>query len=116
VAKNRLDFAREYAATDSWTPGKKAEGESNVDYARREAGEMRKALGIAERGPEGIDVVLDATGVEVGSSPRLPSRIMTEFLYPLVIKRFASKREFSSPRLAESLSRSVGQMRPHPLG
>jgi D-xylulose reductase len=69
VSKYRLDFAREYAATDTWSPTKKAEGESNMDYSRREAQEMRKALKITERGQEAMDIVLDATGVEVSFGP-----------------------------------------------
>jgi D-xylulose reductase len=65
VAKERLEFANSFAATDVWSPSKKGEGESNADYSKREAEDMRRTLGIAERGREGIDVVFDATGVEV---------------------------------------------------
>ncbi|EAU84880.1 xylitol dehydrogenase [Coprinopsis cinerea okayama7 len=65
IVPARLDFAKQYAATDSFLPPKPLEGESKVDYSRRNAAALKEALGIAERGASAIDLVIDASGAEV---------------------------------------------------
>ncbi|KAG9006635.1 hypothetical protein FRB94_000561 [Tulasnella sp. JGI-2019a] len=65
IAKTRLDFAKSYAATDIFSPPEKKEGEGPVEYSRRSAELMRKELSLAERGPEGVDVIIEATGAAV---------------------------------------------------
>ncbi|KAJ8519396.1 hypothetical protein ONZ45_g3660 [Pleurotus djamor] len=64
IVPERLEFAKNYAATDVYLPVKPIEGESRLDYSRRNADEMKKQLGIEERGPNGVDLVLDASGAE----------------------------------------------------
>jgi len=61
----RLDFAKKYAATEVYLPPKPEDGESKVDYSRRNAENMKKELDIADRGDQSIDLVLDASGAEV---------------------------------------------------
>ncbi|KAF8592395.1 xylitol dehydrogenase [Ramaria rubella] len=65
IVQSRLDFAKKYAATDIYVPSKKAHDETNLVYSRRNAAEMKKQLGIADRGDKGVDIVVDASGAEV---------------------------------------------------
>ena len=65
IAKPRLEFAKGYAATDIFSPPEKKEGESQVDYSRRSAELMRSELSLAERGPQSVDVIIEATGAAV---------------------------------------------------
>lgn len=62
IVPARLDFAKSYAATDTYLPVKPQEGENPVDYSRRNAEEMKKLLGITDRGLGAIDLVIDASG------------------------------------------------------
>jgi len=64
IVKERLDFALSYAATDVFLPPKPS-GEKNVDFSRRVTEQMMKELGIEQRGPKAIDLVIDASGAEV---------------------------------------------------
>jgi D-xylulose reductase len=64
ILPTRLEFARKYAATDVYLPLKPEYGESKVDYSRRNAENMKKELGITERGDKSIDLVLDASGAD----------------------------------------------------
>jgi D-xylulose reductase len=41
------------------------QGESRIEYSRRNAAAMKEKLGIQDLGPEGIDLVVDASGAEV---------------------------------------------------
>jgi D-xylulose reductase len=65
IVPARLEFAKKYAATEVYLPPKPEDGESKVDYSRRNAENMKKELGIADRGNKSIDLVLDASGAEV---------------------------------------------------
>lgn len=65
IVPARLEFAKKYAATEVYLPPKLDDGESKVDYSRRNAENMKKMLGIADRGDKAIDLVLDASGAEV---------------------------------------------------
>ncbi|KAJ2920157.1 hypothetical protein MD484_g351, partial [Candolleomyces efflorescens] len=65
IVPARLEFAKTYAATDAYLPPKPLEGESRMDYSRRNAENMKKELGIADRGAQAIDLVIDASGAEV---------------------------------------------------
>jgi len=65
IVQSRLDFAKSYAATDIYIPIKKNQDEKNIDYSRRNAQEMKKQLGLEDRGTNGVDVVVDASGAEV---------------------------------------------------
>lgn len=65
IVSARLEFAKSYAATDIYQPPAKAQGESPIAYSRRSAAALRQQLGITERGPNAIDLVVDASGAEV---------------------------------------------------
>lgn len=66
VQKERLAFAKSYAATDIWESTPPQKDESKMAYAERQVKEMQEKLGIdAEEGENSIDVVIDCTGAEV---------------------------------------------------
>lgn len=65
IVPSRLEFAKGYAATDVYLPPKPLEGETKLKYSERNAQAMREQLGIEERGPKAIDLVVDASGAEV---------------------------------------------------
>ncbi|KAI5478291.1 xylitol dehydrogenase [Pseudohyphozyma bogoriensis] len=65
IQAERLAFAKEYAASDTYLPSATKEGEARVDYSRRQADEMKAKFGFDERGPGGVDLVVDCTGAEV---------------------------------------------------
>lgn len=65
IVPSRLEFAKGYAATETFVPPAPEAGESKMDYSKRSAAAMRKELGIEERGPKSIDVVVEASGAEV---------------------------------------------------
>ncbi|PPQ77661.1 hypothetical protein CVT25_011096 [Psilocybe cyanescens] len=65
IVPARLEFAKSYAATDTYLPPKFEEGETRIDYSRRNANLMKEKLGIEDRGKNGIDLVIDASGAEV---------------------------------------------------
>ncbi|PSR90691.1 hypothetical protein PHLCEN_2v4840 [Hermanssonia centrifuga] len=65
IVPSRLEFAKGYAATETYVPPKFQEGETKIQYSERNANLMKTQLGIEERGPKAIDLVLDASGAEV---------------------------------------------------
>ncbi len=65
IVSERLKFAESYAATETYLPPKFLEGESRVDYSRRNAQQMKQELNIQDRGSRAIDLVIDASGAEV---------------------------------------------------
>ncbi|KAG8906870.1 hypothetical protein FRB99_005930 [Tulasnella sp. 403] len=65
IAKERLDFAKSYAATDIFSPPAKERDETLIDYARRSAEEMKQSLGLTERGPDAVDLIIEASGAPV---------------------------------------------------
>lgn len=65
IVESRLQFAKNYAATDIYLPVKPNPGESTIEYSRRNAAEMKRALGLTDRGSGSVDIVLDASGAEV---------------------------------------------------
>jgi D-xylulose reductase len=62
ISPSRLEFAKQYAATHTYSPLQPEKGE--VEYGRRNAADMKKQLGITERGNGAIDLVIDASGAE----------------------------------------------------
>lgn len=65
IVQEKLDFAKNYAATDIWKSTPPKQGESVVDYALRQATEIREGVGIAfGSGPSSFDLVIDCTGAE----------------------------------------------------
>lgn len=65
IVSGRLEFAKSYAATDVYQPPPVAEDENRIAYSKRSAAALKQRLGIAERGPTAIDLVVDASGAEV---------------------------------------------------
>lgn len=65
ISPDRLEFAKTYAATDTFLPPSIDKGETGVAFSTRNAQAMKEKLGIAERGPRAIDLLLDASGAEV---------------------------------------------------
>ena len=61
----RLDFAESYVATDIFLPPALGANETNVEYSRRTAEALKQTLGVEDRGPTAIDVVIEASGAEV---------------------------------------------------
>ena len=64
IVPSRLEFAKAYAATDVFLPVPMTAGEDKLAYAARNAQAMRAQLGIEERGPRSIDLVVEASGAE----------------------------------------------------
>jgi D-xylulose reductase len=64
IVPQRLEFAKNYAATESFLPPKPWEGESKIDYSKRSAEQMKQELDISDRGDRAIDLVIDASGAE----------------------------------------------------
>jgi D-xylulose reductase len=62
IVPSRLEFAKEYAATDVWAPIVKNDGESPITYATRNAAALMAALGFTHTGLEALDLVVDASG------------------------------------------------------
>ena len=65
IQQSRLDFAKNYAATDVFRPPPLQEGEPATVYSQRAADLLRANLGVEDRGNKAIDVVIDASGAEV---------------------------------------------------
>ncbi|KAI8261389.1 hypothetical protein K4K56_006121 [Colletotrichum sp. SAR 10_98] len=64
VNEQRLDFAKDYCATEVHAAIPKNSGEDNMSYSKRHAFEIMKKFGLGERG-EGIDLVVECSGAEV---------------------------------------------------
>jgi D-xylulose reductase len=65
IVPGRLQFAKSYAATDIFQPPPLVQDETTISYSKRSAAAMKQQLGISERGPTAIDLVIDASGAEV---------------------------------------------------
>lgn len=67
IVQARLDFAKTFAATDTYLPPKLNSdgGESQTQYSERNAKTLKEQLGVEERGPKAVDVVIDASGAAV---------------------------------------------------
>ncbi|WRT66294.1 chlorophyll synthesis pathway protein BchC [Kwoniella shivajii] len=65
INEERLNFAKDYAATDVYIPIKPNADEPRPAYSVRAAADLLLSLGIPTRGPGSIDLVVDATGAEV---------------------------------------------------
>lgn len=65
IIPSRLEFAKNYAATDVFLPPPMNPGEDKLKYSERNAQAMRDQLGIEERGPKSIDLIIEASGAEV---------------------------------------------------
>ncbi|KPV74463.1 xylitol dehydrogenase [Rhodotorula graminis WP1] len=66
IQEARLAFAKEQGLVDDYyLPPKPQDGEAKADYPRRNAKELCERFGFEERGPRGVDLVLDCSGAEV---------------------------------------------------
>ncbi|KAI0347232.1 xylitol dehydrogenase [Trametopsis cervina] len=65
ILPSRLEFAKQYAASDTYLPPKPLEGETKLQYSARNAKTMMEQLDIEDRGLKAIDLVIDASGAEV---------------------------------------------------
>ena len=68
IVPSRLEFARQYAGAETYVPLQMQvgpESEDTLAYSLRNAKAMMEQLGIGARGPSGIDLAVDASGVEV---------------------------------------------------
>lgn len=65
IVASRLEFAKSYAATDTFLPPAANPNETNMEYSKRCAETMMKEFGLQERGGiNTVDVVVDASGAE----------------------------------------------------
>ncbi|KAL2838648.1 hypothetical protein BJY01DRAFT_257992 [Aspergillus pseudoustus] len=64
VQPQRLEFAKQYAATDVHLAIPKEEGEDMMAYSKRHGKHILEKFGFGERG-EGIDLVVECSGAEV---------------------------------------------------
>ncbi|ODO09782.1 hypothetical protein I350_01999 [Cryptococcus amylolentus CBS 6273] len=62
INEERLQFAREYAATHTYIPVKPNAEEKPLAYSERAAAHLLRTCDIPNRGPGSIDLVVDATG------------------------------------------------------
>ena len=65
IVPSRVEFAVNYAATEGFLPPPFEPGETKIAYSRRAAGSLKERLGVEERGPTSLDLVIDASGAEV---------------------------------------------------
>ena len=64
IVPSRLEFAKNYAATDVFLPVPMNAGEDKLAYAQRNAKVMKEQFDIEERGAKSIDLVIEASGAE----------------------------------------------------
>lgn len=65
IVPSRLEFAKSYAATDTFLPPPFDAGETKMAYSKRASDLLKQQLGVEDRGPGALDVVIDASGAEV---------------------------------------------------
>jgi D-xylulose reductase len=65
IVPSRLEFAKNYAATDVFLPPAANQNESGMEYSKRCAGAIMREFGLQERGGINVvDVAVDASGAE----------------------------------------------------
>ena len=65
IVPSRLEFAKNYAATDIFLPPARNSNEDKMEYSKRCADAMMKEFGLEERGGTNtVDVAVDASGAE----------------------------------------------------
>jgi len=62
IKPSRLELAQSYVATHKFSPPQPEVDEIGITYSKRCAAEMKRTLGIEDRGPQSIDLVIDASG------------------------------------------------------
>ena len=65
IVSSRLEFAKNYAATDIFLPPPPNPNEGGMEYSKRCAQVLMKEFGLRERGGvDVVDMVVDASGAE----------------------------------------------------
>ena len=65
IVPSRLEFAKNYVATDAFLPPAPNPNEDKMEYSKRCADAMMKEFGLQERGGANtVDVAVDASGAE----------------------------------------------------
>jgi len=65
IVPSRLEFAKNYVATDIFLPPAPNPNEDKMEYSKRCADTMMKEFGLQERGGANtVDVAVDASGAE----------------------------------------------------
>ena len=65
IVPSRLEFAKNYVATDTFLPPASNANEDNMEYSKRCADAMMEEFGLQERGGANtVDVAVDASGAE----------------------------------------------------
>lgn len=90
IVPARLAFARRYAGADTFLVPARESGEDASAYAHRSAAALRKELGVDERGPRGVDLVVDASGA--------PASVYTGLLVAKHGGRYVQVRPFPARR------------------
>lgn len=65
IVPARVDFALKYAATEAFLPPAFEAGETKMQYSKRASALLKEKLGVEDRGPKALDIVVDASGAEV---------------------------------------------------
>lgn len=65
IVPSRLEFAKNYAGAIPYLPISPNKGESKLEYSKRNSENMKKTLGVDDRGVNAIDLAIDASGAEV---------------------------------------------------
>jgi len=83
VLQKRLDFARQYAATDIWKPVAKEPSETSPTYSKRNAREMCGSLGLNEFGDgnDGVDLVVECAGAEASNEEENDKWVVSVCVY-----------------------------------
>lgn len=62
IVQSKLDFAKQFAATDTFLPSSPKQGEEKMAASERNAGELLVQLGEDVLKQGGVDLVLECTG------------------------------------------------------
>jgi D-xylulose reductase len=97
IVNSRLEFAKQYAATDIFLPPRREDDESALEYSRRSSNDLKRRLNIPDRGKDAIDLVIDASGAEVSVQTafyvvKVGGRIIQASIYIFLTKTWLSRR------------------------
>ena len=74
IVPSRVEFAVNYAATESFLPPPFEPGETKIAYSRRAASLMKEKLGIEERGKKSLDLWMAPSGTQTSCGPQVSGR------------------------------------------
>jgi D-xylulose reductase len=64
IVEERLKFAKSYIGAATFKPPARQDSEPNLDYYSRIAKTLQRELEVEDRGPNSLDIVLDASGAD----------------------------------------------------